>query len=250
MKRGLHSVLNRLGVDVHRRKNVPFGLGWEQDLRALLGARATGATFIDVGANIGQTAQSLSGVFPEASIVSFEPVPHTFLELQRNTAGLPRVECVNLALGESSGAAVMTADRDGQNTLLEGVSTEGTTTVRVETLDEFSQARGLGQITLLKIDTEGFETAVLRGASGLLAAGRIDFVLAECDFLRRPDEPHGDFFAIHEQLASHGFRVVAFYSGGVDTDGWVWGDVLMMRPGAVDPLPVACSPHAVRRPSA
>jgi FkbM family methyltransferase len=241
----LGRMLELVGVSAHRRRNVPFGVDWEQDVCALLGPRAKGATLIDVGANVGQTATSLAAVFPHARIFSFEPVPHLFEQLRGNTAGLPRVECLNAALGASVGSAQMTADRDGQNTLLPGVASGSTTTVAVDTLDEFVRAREIEHVNVLKIDTEGYESAVLEGAEELLAEGRVDFVLAECDFFRRPEEPHGDFFAIHQRLAAHGYHVVAFYSGGVDHRGWVWGDVLMARPGAVAPMPVSCSPFAL-----
>jgi FkbM family methyltransferase len=248
MKRVARKVLNKLGLDVRRHSGVQFGQRWEYDARCLMGSRATHATFLDVGANIGQTALTMAENFSGARIYSFEPVPATFAELRKNTAHLPRVECVNAALSDSSGEAMITTDRDGQNTLLPNVtSSSGRANVRVSTVDDFCAQQGIERIDLLKTDTEGYETSVLRGAHGMFERGRIDFVLAECDFHRRPDEPHGDFFEIHRMLDSHGFRVVGFYNGGVDGQGWVWGDVLMMRAGVADGMPVAWSPINVER---
>jgi FkbM family methyltransferase len=176
-------------------------------------------------------------------IYSFEPVPATFAKLQKNTTHLTQVECVNLALGEELGEARMTTDRDGQNTLFAGVSSSGSVIVQVSTIDDFCADRDIQRVDLLKIDTEGFETFVLKGASDMLSRGRIDFVVAECDFIRRPDEPHGDFFEIHAMLAPLGFNMVGFCNGGVDGGGWVWGDMLMMREGVADGMPVVCSPN-------
>jgi FkbM family methyltransferase len=204
--------------------------------------RGTQPTLIDVGANIGQTAQRLVQRFPDAAIYSFEPVPATFAELQYNTVSFAGVECVNVALGDAPGEATITTDRQGQNTLMRGVSSNGKATIRVSTLDAFCAERGIDRIDLLKIDTEGFEMAVLRGSTGMLSNRCVDFVLAECDFIRRYDEPHGDFFEIHDILAQHEFRVVGFYNGGVDGRGWVWGNVLMMRQGCADHMSVSCSP--------
>jgi hypothetical protein len=70
---------------------------------------------------------------------------------------------------------------------------------------------------------------VLKGAQRTLSERRVDFILAECDFFPRPGEPHGDFAEILELVSTHGYRVVSFYTGGVDDLGWVWGDVLFVE---------------------
>jgi hypothetical protein len=77
-----------------------------------------------------------------------------------------------------------------------GVSTQVKSTVDVNTVDAFCADRKTDRIDFLKIDTEGFEAPVLRESEEILPGGRVDFVLAECDFIRRWYEPHGDFFEI------------------------------------------------------
>jgi FkbM family methyltransferase len=236
-------MLGRFDLDLRRRSNLPFGVRWEHDARCLMGSRATRPTLLDVGANIGQTALRMAETFSDARIYSFEPVPATFATLRQNTAHLPGVECVNAALSDTAGEAMITTSRDGQNTLMVEVVSSDRVKVPLDTVDAFCEEQGIEHIDLLKIDTEGYETSVLRGANSMFEQCRIDFVLAECDFLRRPQEPHGDFFEIHRMLDSHGLHVVGFYNGGVDALGWVWGDVLMMRDGVAHGMPVACSPH-------
>ena len=244
MKRVVRTVLNKFDLDLRRRSGVQFGQRWDYDARCLMGSRAAHATLLDIGANVGQTALIMAETFSGARIYSFEPVPATFAELRKNTAHLSGVACVNVALGDSPGEAMITTDRDGQNTLSPNVtSSSGRANVQVTTVDDFCAQQGSDHIDLLKTDTEGYETSVLRGAEATLNQGRIDFVLAECDFHRRPDEPHGDFFEIHRMLDGHRFRVVGLYNGGVDGQGWVWGDVLMMRSGVADGMSVAWSPH-------
>jgi FkbM family methyltransferase len=243
MKSRIHSVIGKVGFDLHRLRSVPFGIRWEHDVHGLFGNTTRQLTIFDVGANVGQTAQRLVQVFPNSMIYSFEPVPETFANLQRNTAHLTEVECVNVALGEELGEATMTTDRDGQNTLIAGVSSSDSVTARVTTLDDFCADRAIHRVDLLKIDTEGFETFVLKGASEMLSQGSIKFVVAECDFIRRPDEPHGDFFEIYALLAPLGFNMIGLYTGGVDEHGWVWGDMLMMQEGAAVGMPVVCSPN-------
>ena len=169
--------------------------------------------FVDVGANTGQTALRMAESFPAARIYSFEPVRATFDKLRAITAHVAGVECVNAALGATPGEAMMTTDRNRKNTLVPEVTAGSRANVRVDTVDNFCAERGIDHIDLLKIDTEGYEASVLEGASHLLQQGRVDFVMAECDFVRRPQEPHGDFFELHRKLDSKGFRVVSFYTG-------------------------------------
>jgi FkbM family methyltransferase len=246
MKRQIKSLIGKAGLEIRPLKHVPFGVSWEQDVHGLMGSTATRPTLLDVGANVGQTAQSLARIFPNSKIYSFEPVPATFAELRRNTAHLMQVECVNLALGDKPGEAVITSDRDGRNTLLSAVPSNDSVVAKVGTVDDFCFDHSIFRVDLLKTDTEGFETYVLKGAGEMLAKGNVDFVVAECDFFRRPDEPHGDFFEIHAMLAPFGFSVVSLYTGGVDQHGWVWGNMLMMREGAADGLRLQLSPYRRR----
>jgi FkbM family methyltransferase len=88
--------------------------------------------------------------------------------------------------------AVPVADTTGETTLFEksygghhslgdiGASpTVGRLVVPVTTLDHFAAARGVERVGLLKVDVEGFEPEVLRGARGLLERRAIDLVLFE-----------------------------------------------------------------------
>lgn len=234
--------LRRLGVNVTRLRNVPFGVDAFDDVAGLAGGVSV---VFDVGANEGQTVVKIRRVLPLAHIFSFEPVPSTFARLAANFAGIAGVECVQSAVGDSEGHVEITASpTSGQNTIhLSAKPGAPTITVPVTTVDAFARRHGVDVIDLLKIDTEGYETAVLEGARGMLEAGRIRFVLAECEFTHRAEEPHGAFFDIAETLLPMGYRVVALYAGGVDGDGWRWGDALFMLPAGA--RAVVCSPHAV-----
>jgi FkbM family methyltransferase len=239
----LKSLIAKAGVDVKRMCNVPFGVSWEHDTRGLLRRTSRKLTLLDVGANVGQTARSLAEVFPNSKIYSFEPVPTTFAELQHRTARLPQVECIRMALGDEPGEAAMTSDRGQLNTILPGVMSEGSVQVEMGTIDTFCAERGIKRIDLLKMDTEGFEKFVLKGATQMLANGNIDFIVAECDFFRRDDQPHGDFFELYHTLVPLGYTLVSLYTGGVDQRGFVFGNMLMMRERIVDGLQLTFSPN-------
>lgn len=237
----LQDVAGSFGVQLGRMSSVPHGVNKFADIAALA---PDAQVIFDVGANTGQTAEEARRYFPAARILSFEPVPATFAGLQANTASDPKIEAVQLALGDMDGTAKMTAmETSGQNTLnMSAKPGAPTVDIQVRTLDAFCAERGISEIGVLKIDTEGYEMPVLRGAKRMLENGAIKMILAECEFTHNPDEPHGDFFAIAGLLIPLGYRVVSFYTGGVDGGGWRWGDVLFMLPNGQ--RPVSCSPFA------
>lgn len=144
-----------------------------------------GEVALDVGANIGWYSVLLDRLSdPAARIFAFEPDPESFRLLQSNLAanGTTRVQALNMALGEAPGRAVLHRYRgtnNGRHTLLEGNASGGTVEVRVATLRHFwdSEQLGASPIRFLKIDVEGFECLVLRGAGDLLA--RCQCVLLE-----------------------------------------------------------------------
>jgi FkbM family methyltransferase len=246
MKFCLLNALYRRGLDLRRVSSTPFGNRWYRDIQYFPNGRRLDQV-LDVGANTGQTAITLAREFRSSRIYSFEPVPSTFQQLVRNTARHSQVEAVSCALGASAGVAKITAEPlSVSNRLVDsavsGANPGAMVEVRVDTVESFCSERGITRVNLLKIDTEGYELDVLKGAEGLLKTERIDFILAECDFFRRAGEPHGDFAAIHEFLSRFRYHVVSFYTGGVDDLGWVWGDVLFRQVSGSQAGRVACSP--------
>src|SRR5262249_18542532 len=121
-----------------------------------------GDTVVDVGANVGTltlTAAALVG--PEGRVWAIEPHPRPLRYLCANVAlnGFANVRTVHAAAGESDGLLRLTDSRlDDQNR----VSADGPgVSVPVRRLDDVVPE---GPVRLLKIDVEGFELFVLRGA--------------------------------------------------------------------------------------
>ena len=138
-----------------------------------------GDVFVDVGANIGYlTAIGASLVGPKGQVHSFEPVPAYFARLKALCAANPgyAIQANNIALGESDGTAEIAQSADGNigwNSMVPGMlGGEGNVrhAVPVRRLDEYLSERGVARVALIKIDTEGFELPILRGASGFLDA--------------------------------------------------------------------------------
>lgn len=131
-----------------------------------------GAVFVDAGANIGAYSVPASRqVGPGGRVVAFEAHPVTYAYLARNVAqnGLGNVVALNNALGSKSGWVEMDYQRSnpGESHVAAG---HKPTAPRVElvTLDDTLARLGIARIDYLKIDVEGYELEVLRGARGII----------------------------------------------------------------------------------
>jgi len=133
-----------------------------------------GDTAIDVGANNGYVSCIMARcVGTGGRVLSFEPNPSVFRRLVRNAAanGLESlVQAHNCALGSSEGAMDLLVFPDGNTWnchLVNGdysALSQSTVSVHVETLDRYVDASP----RLVKVDVEGWETAVIAGAQQLL----------------------------------------------------------------------------------
>lgn len=195
----------------------------------------------DVGAHHGETAMELLRSFPTVKVHSFEPLPANFAILERETENMG-TRNVNAAVTENSGTVTIELGASDAHTHVHHGA--GGVVVPAVTVDDYMREQGLDRIDLLKIDVEGHEEMVLRGALDHLSSGSIEFVFCECDFTLRADEPHGHFRVIFDLLEPLGYRVVSFYTSGVDNLGWLWGDVLFrFAPEAREVGSGSTSPH-------
>ncbi len=134
---------------------------------------------IDVGANEGQFAFMARYSWPQIQIDCFEPDPVAFSQLNKNHQSDPSIKFYNCALGSARGELCLNLGESSvQNSLLHeyGKGTKGAISVSVRTLDEIYNNSDLAN-TLLKVDVQGYELEVLKGASDLLQ--QTNFVLLE-----------------------------------------------------------------------
>jgi FkbM family methyltransferase len=157
----------------------------ERFLRHHAASRLRPWPVLDVGANAGGYARFVRGLDAEVPIIAFEPHPDTYARLSAAVGALG-VEALNLAVSDAPGEAMLHdfPDQDGSTQAsldpevirLHGGKEPVAHRVRCVTLDDFAQARGIERISLLKIDTEGFDLAVLRGAQRLLSERRVGII--------------------------------------------------------------------------
>ncbi len=150
-----------------------------------------GDQVIDAGAHIGWlSAHFLRAVERTGAVHSFEPAPDLFARLDRAAAEARalgfRWIANGAALGERRETLTLSLGAEVNpcfNTLIPGFGREslrrGSVPVPVLPLDEYLEAEGAGEIALLKIDTEGAEGMILRGARRALESRRIRHLLVE-----------------------------------------------------------------------
>ncbi|MBY0336536.1 MAG: FkbM family methyltransferase [Acetobacteraceae bacterium] len=133
-----------------------------------------GSTFVDAGANVGAYAVPAARlVGPTGRVIAFEAHPHTHGFLGRNLGrnGLSWATAVNEALGDGPGEirlAYNTANPGETHVAAAGEADQGAT-VRMTTLDEALPRLGANAVDYLKVDVEGFELPLLRGAARTIA---------------------------------------------------------------------------------
>ena len=182
------------------------------------------ASVIDCGANEGQFGRAISAVFPEAQLYCFEPLQEPYGRLcawAKTQHG--RVQCFNFALGDEQGEVEMHR-HDGHtpsSSLLASTAhghriypqtqIESLSKVQLTTLDQALQRRleNMPRGILLKLDVQGFEDRVLRGASKVLDACTA-CVLEVC--LDPLYENQAEFLELARLLDDAGYR----YAGNLD----------------------------------
>lgn len=154
-------------------------------LRQLAKKLPAETVILDVGANQGQYAALARAAFPSAAIHSFEPNPAAFDRL-RKTAERLKVHAVPKGCADRSGTLTLydssTEAGSGLASFVPGIfEFTGIAPARIEatvtTVSEYCAEQGIQRVGLLKIDVEGLELDVLRGAAGML--DRIDTVQFE-----------------------------------------------------------------------
>ncbi len=227
IRRLARKTLSRLGYSV-----VPLH---HDPTMTLLGLQnAPFSTIVDVGANVGQFAQMAKRIFPNASIISFEPLPEAFEALSTYANGLDGLEAVNAAVGERNGQIEMLehSTHTPSSSILERtrVCTElypfteeqRKRIVRIVTLDAFFDERPIAlSPILLKLDVQGYEDRVLRGAGRFLS--RVDACIVEVAVASLYRD-QSDFFTIASLLSQAGLQ----YAGNLDQIYGRDGEVLYL----------------------
>ena len=163
----------------------------------------------DIGANMGETSLTMAkqvGVTGE--VFSFEPSPVNFkkclhnISLNKNLKN--RIKLFNLALGENEGTALLQT-RDEHNFGMNTISVTGTE-VKMKTLDLFFQEEKIPQCNLIKMDVEGFELKILKGAESTLKKFKpVLFLELNQELLQQQGDSVSSLFSF---LNKHQYKII------------------------------------------
>jgi FkbM family methyltransferase len=201
-------------------RDRPFGKlsGFLEDIRARGFAPST---IVDVGANHGRWSTEAHRVFPDARLILLEPVAALAPQLEKFVATVKGSRLIRAgaasAPGQRAMAEILTSDGESPGSTLSLPASQitnqpGKTTVRevqiqVVSLDSLLESGQLPAIPeLVKIDVEGFELEVLKGAERLL--GRTDMFILEVSLFPIWGQPI--FHEIVAHMAGLGYVVYDF----------------------------------------
>ncbi|MEQ1697034.1 MAG: FkbM family methyltransferase [Hyphomicrobiaceae bacterium] len=188
---------------------------------------------IDVGVAFG--TPDLYELGPNAQIELFEPQPQFHDLLERGIMRQRKCRLHKIAIGAANGEATFHLSGPASASLLGTLDKPGRTfptmLVPVRRLDDVLKPADLIRPAILKIDTEGYELAVLEGAEGLLPS--IDAVILEMHlgkaYAYRPQQ-------ILDIMARHGFALIDILDREVRNARTTCCDMVFERPAKADNL--------------
>lgn len=240
MRRFVRKIARRMGVDIATYPRRQDSAYLDQ---ARLVQRTSPKIIFDIGANTGQSAERYQEVLPGAQLFCFEPLPEAATVLRKKYSERSSVRVFETAIGDRIGSETLHTNPDwaATSSLLErpqggghyypwGAVLETEVQVAITTLENVSNEIGIDHVTILKMDVQGSEMKVLRGAANLLANCAIDIVYTEVVFVPAYDgQP-----LVHDLahlLDEYGYSWFGLYNLAYTTEGQLrCGDAIFVSP--------------------
>ena len=199
----------QLDISDYMQYCIYFGIQ-NEPRETLYGLVKNGTTVIDVGTNIGETLLNFAKINRDGINIGFEPVPYLYEKAKNNIAlnKFKNIELINKGLSSSEELLTfqeVSENNSGGTFLKRESNREASRIVQAIRLDDFVGLNRFENISLIKIDVEGFEMEVLKGATDTLRRFKpILFVEIDDSFLARQQSSATDVF---DFLAAHGFSI-------------------------------------------
>ncbi len=175
-------------------------------------------TIIDIGANEGQFAKKARELFPNANIISFEPIPAVYEKLVENFKTDTHFKAINVGLGEkqekmklwlneySPSSSILKMDHHTEH--FDFAVKQNEIEIQLEQLDSFAQEIDLSKPYLVKLDVQGYEDKVILGGTNLLSSAQM--IISEVSFTSLY-EGQVLFDRIYTTLKALGFKYAGSY---------------------------------------
>lgn len=173
----------RLSLNEQIQMEIALGVYEPEESKWVEGLLQPGMVVLDVGANVGYySLLAASRVGAEGKVIAFEPSPYCQRKFEETirTNSISQIAVEGIALGDQSGSMELIVEHERLHSP-SFLARHGDISymVPVVTLDSWMKTSGIDHVDLAKIDVEGFEPNVIRGAAGCMRAGRIGSILCE-----------------------------------------------------------------------
>ncbi|MEN8130159.1 MAG: FkbM family methyltransferase [Pseudomonadota bacterium] len=229
---------------VRTRTKKVFGMATTRlhpdwDILRLIGPLERPHVVLDVGAHHGWFLHSWQEWCPKAEVHAFEPTAESYAKMNDLYGKNPRVHLVRAGVGAQAGELTLKILKESQvsNSFLTPDATiwggiEYRTgdieqrLVSVITLDDYCARAGIQSVFMIKIDVQGFEKEVLKGAGRTLEI--TDYVFVESG-IRRLYEGAPSFAEVHLEMEKRGFHLMTMRAWHRGNNSLVETDMLFRR---------------------
>lgn len=222
-------LIDRLAIEINRRKRknklkgtpaAGLGLGYIDSLELLELIKKDGFNtdvIYDIGANIGTWTLLAKSFFPDTVIHGFEPLENHIQKFCENTKGVANVHIHAFCLGsENKQTTINVSSFSDSSSILEATSLEyeqfgikkaGEENVIVKRLEDIIDEGKLPVPDIMKLDVQGYELEVLKGAGNYLK--QVQYLIVEVSF-KEYYEGQPLFLDIAGYLNKYNFKIYAF----------------------------------------
>lgn len=171
-------------------------------------------TVLDIGGNVGRFSKTMEHLFPSARIISFEPLPFCYAEMNKLMGDYKNFTSYNIGLGDEPGELEMEESNHNPSSSLLPMGelhkdafpfAEGGVKkkVQVRRLDDMEKELNLEYPMLIKVDVQGFEDKVVMGGLNVFAKAKV--LVLELSF-QELYEGQPFFDDIYKMLIPMGFK--------------------------------------------
>ena len=201
----IRSILNVFGVDIIKIRGT-FNQTYKNNIRKK-------PIIFDVGANDGQSIERFSSIFPKSTVHSFEPIKECYEKIF-NIYNRRNIIINNFALGDRDCERIFHVNKNSYTSSFFKINKKYAELVnydhinksekkKIKTLDGYVNSHKIKKIDILKIDTQGYELNVLKGAKKSLK-DKIKFIELEltlADYYKKKI----NFYEIDKVLTKNNF---------------------------------------------